>query len=164
MDFEIKNKLNIWEIDIFPEKSWYRIDLKCRSFFRKIKWTCQRAKYGWCDRDLWDLYYTLGNYIASSTKELANRTHGYPPGITEKEWDNILKNISKHFYLGVEEDYYVNPYEKKLQLLSCDKESEKYKEVWKKYSEEEIENNRLMREHLHEGFTQLEKWFPHLWD
>ena len=71
MTVKIENKLNIWDYkDVFR---WYRIDKRISLFFRKIKWAYQRAKYGWCDRDLWNLDWTLGNYIASSVNELANR-------------------------------------------------------------------------------------------
>lgn len=159
MDNKKYNQLNIWSKNDYPVK-WYRPDLKVKNFFRKVKWTWQRAKYGWCDRDLWDLEYTLGNYIASSTEKLAEITHGYPPNITEEKWDNILKKISEDFYFGVNEDYYENPYEEEwFNSLTPEKE-----ELWKKLSDREIEIHKAMSDHLHNGFVALEKWFPHLWD
>ena len=164
MNYEMENKLNIWKFSDVPRK-WYRPDLKVRSFFRKIKWAWQRAKYGYCDRDLWNLDYTLGNYIAGSVYRLSKITHGYPHGISEIDWNNILKSIATNFYMGVNEDCYGNIYEKEVaDLPPYEKQTEEQKEMWKKYSEAELDINNLMSDHLHNGFTALEKWFPHLWD
>lgn len=144
MDFEYKNKLNIWSYKEYYR--WFRIDLRVRLFFRKIKWMLQRAKYGYCDKDLWNLDYTLGNYIASSIEELANRTHGYPLALSEKEWDNILRTMSKNFYLGVNEEYWENS----------------DNECWS--IEEERAKFLSMENHRQKGFKLLDRWFRNLWD
>ena len=161
MKFE--NKLNIWKWDNYIP--WYRLDKKLRGFFQKVKWTWQRAKYGFCDRDLWSLDYTLGNYIASTVYKLSKTTHGYPYGTTEKDWDNILKSIVANFYMGVNEDCYENIYEKVVaELPPYEKQTEEQKEMWKRYSEREVDIANLMAYHRKEGFKVLEKWFPSLWD
>lgn len=161
MSIEIQNRLNIWKSQDFPVK-WYRPDLKVRSFFRKVKWTWQRAKYGWCDRDIWNLDFTLGNYIASSVYKLSKTTHGYPYGITEKEWDKVLKDIANDFYYGTNDDLNPNVYEDRLDFSK--KDTEEQKELWKKYSDEELRIYRLMEAKRHRGFVNLEKWFSNLWD
>lgn len=163
MSLEIQNKLNIWKYT--EHWQWYRIDKHIGLFFRKIKWMWQRAKYGYCDKDLWSLEYTLGNYIASSVNELANRTHGYPYNITEEEWDNILRTIARDFYLATNEDEWDNPYDDMLDYsafynsLPDDK-----KEYWDKWFKVEEENDRSMDIRRQEGFKLLQKWFVHLWD
>jgi len=163
MAVRIKNNLNIWE---FKEYSrWYRIDKKMAFFFRKIKWMFQRAKYGYCDKDLWSLDYTLGNYIASSVNELANRTHGYPFDTTAEEWDEILRTIAKNFYLATNEEEWVNPYEDMLEYGAWYKDlSDDKKEYWDKWFTVEREHDLLRENRRQEGFQLLSKWFTHLWD
>lgn len=163
MAVKIKNQLNIWEYKDYCR--WYRIDKKLSIFFRKVKWMLQRAKCGYCDMDLWNLDYTLGNYIASSVNELANRTHGYPPRITYEQWIDILHSISTNFYLGVNDDAWFNPYEDKVSYDAIYSElSEKEKAVWDKWLEAETENDRAMHIRRQEGIKLLGEWFPHLWD
>lgn len=159
----IKNNLNIWEYTEYNR--WYRIDKKISLFFRKIKWMWQRAKYGYCDKDLWSLDYTLGNYIASSINELANRTHSHPYNLTEEKWDSILRFIARSFYLGTNEDCWVNPYENQLSYEKrfCELPEEE-KKCWEDWFRIEKEKERSMSIRRQEGFCELEKWFTHLWD
>ena len=164
MAIKIENKLNIWEYQDYLAP-WYRIDLKVRNFFRKIKWMLQRAKYGWCDRDLWNLDYTLGNYIASSIDELAARTHGYPPELTEEEWDSTLKQIARNFYLGINKECWVNPYDNSVPKGILIKEmNEEERKIWDKWFNEEKEMHRTMETRIQDGFHDLSKWFGDLWD
>lgn len=163
MAIKIKNKLSVWDYnDVFR---WYRFDKRISLFFRKIKWVYQRAKYGWCDRDLWNLDWTLGNYIASSVNELANRTHGYPHGLSPEEWDRILRRIARNFYLGVNEDCWTNPYENDISYEKNYYEwGETERTVWNKWLEEEGRIEESMRTRRREGFCDLVKWYSHLWD
>ena len=135
MSLEIKNKLNIWKYKEYCR--WYRIDKRVALFFRKIKWMWQRAKYGYCDMDLWALDYTLGNYIASSINKFADITYTYPYGITPDEWDSILRSIARNFYLGVNEECWDIPEEEKFITMDTRRQ---------------------------EGFNELSKWFYELWD
>lgn len=159
---KIENKLNIWEYKEYSR--WYRIDQKIGLFFRKIKWMFQRAKYGYCDRDLWCLDWTLGNYIAVTTEELANRTHGYPFGTTPETWDETLRSIALSFYLGVNEDCWTNLWEDRLPSKLVSEMTEEEKEIWDNWFAEDAEIHRSMDVRVQEGFKMLEKWFPALWD
>lgn len=163
MAIKIENKLNIWDYkDVFR---WHRFDKRISLFFRKIKWAYQRAKYGWCDKDLWSLDWTLGNYIASSVNELANRTHGYPHGLSPEEWDRILRRIARNFYLGVNEDCWTNPYESDVSYEKNYHElGEAERTVWNKWFEEEGKIEEFMKARRREGFCDLVKWYSHLWD
>ena len=163
MAIKIENKLNIWDYkDVFR---WYRFDKRISLFFRKIKWAYQRAKYGWCDKDLWSLVWTLGNYIASSVNELANRTHGYPYGLSPREWDRILRTIAREFYLGVNEDSWTNPYESDISDEKNYLElGETERTIWNKWFEEERKIEEFMEAYREEGFRDLVKWYSHLWD
>ena len=162
MTVKIENKLNIWDYkDAFR---WYRIDKRISLFFRKIKWAYQRAKYGWCDKDLWDLGWTLGNYIASSVNELANCTHGYPHGLSPEEWDKILRTIATNFYLGVNEDSWTNPYEDKVTCKLYNKLERAEQVIWDKWVAEERRIENYMAFCREEGFKDLMEWYPDLWD
>lgn len=160
MSMEIKNKLNIWKWK--EPYRWYRIDKKIGFFFRKVKWAWQRAKYGYCDRDLWDLDHTLGNYIASSVNKLADITHGYPHGTTPEVWDGILRSIARNFYLGTDEDEWGNPYEE--ELFKDSRDEVESREVFNKWVKVEEENYQAMQVRRQEGFNLLQKWYTDLWD
>lgn len=162
MTTKIENKLNIWDYkDVFR---WYRFDKRISLFFRKIKWAYQRAKYGWCDKDLWSLDWTLGNYIASSVNELANRTHGYPYSLSPEEWDKILRTIATNFYLGVNEDSWTNPYEDKVTCKLYNKLERAEQVIWDKWVAEERRIENYMAFCREEGFKDLMEWYSHLWD
>ena len=163
MSLEIKNKLNIWKYKEYSR--WYRIDRKIFVIFKKIKWMWQRAKYGYCDKDLWSLDYTLGNYIASSVNELANRAHGYPWNLKEEEWDGILREIARNFYLATNEEEWSNPYEDVLEYDTWYKDlPDDKREYWDKWFKAEQDNERSREIRRQEGFKLLEKWFINLWD
>ena len=162
---KIENNLNIWKYEEYNR--WYRIDRKIAFFFRKIKWMFQRAKYGYCDRDLWNLDYTLGSYIANCTDELANRTHSYPGMLMNyEEWQKILKKIAYLFYTGVNEDCWENP----LDVYYIERKGfddfseEKQEEIRKNWFEIEKNYELSRQEKIREGFDLLKQWFPHLWD
>lgn len=105
MKFE--NKLNVWGDKCHAP--WYRIDRKISFFFRKIKWSYQRIKYGYCDKDIWNLDYTLANYIAATVTRLEEKRAGYPGKITDEEWSQILKSIATDFYMSVDgDDYFIS--------------------------------------------------------
>ena len=163
MGFVIRNNLNVW--DYKEPCHWYRFDRKIKTFFRKIKWSWQRAKYGYCDMDLWSLDHTLGNYIASTVNELANRTHGHPITTTEEKWDEILRTIAQDFYFGVNEDCWENEFERFLTYeTTYDKMDPDEKANWDKWFKREAQTADIMAEHLQRGFDNLIEWYPHLWD
>ena len=163
MGFVIRNNLNVW--DYKDPCRWYRFDRKIKTFFRKIKWSWQRAKYGYCDMDLWNLDHTLGNYIASTVNELANRTHGHPITTTEEKWGEILRTIAQDFYFGVNEDCWENEFERFLTYeTTYDKMDPDEKTNWDKWFKREAQTADIMAEHLQRGFDNLIEWYPHLWD
>lgn len=154
--------LNIWKLKDYHR--WYRIDKRIVFFFKKIRWAHQRAKYGYCDRDVWSLDYSLGNYIAATTAHLAETFHGYPPNLTPKEWEDTLNFISHSFYLGVHEEMWDNPYEEevlKIPLNNCTPEQEALRNKW---IQKEKSNDKARETRIKEGLNELSKWFFYLWD
>ena len=158
----IENNLNLWKYESYTP--WYRLDKKLQSFFQKVKWTWQRAKYGFCERDVWSLDYTLSNYIANTIKYLAETTHGYPFHMTEEEWIKTLMSIAEDFYLGSEEDLYENEYEDKINSNLFISHTKGNKELWRLYAKREKDIQDIMASHRHNGFEKLEKWFSNLWN
>jgi len=165
MEPEIINKLNIWKISSYAR--WWRIDLKIGMFFRKIKWSYQRAIRGYCDYDLYNFDYTLGNYIAGALSTFRKKTHGYPIGMTEEKWDIILSQISYDFYLATNEEEWFNPYEEEYYkaLEEYGLEANKNKpEVADKFYKREDRNLTMRTVRKQDGFKLLEEHFFDLWD
>lgn len=163
MSLTIKNKLNLWEYKEYYR--WYRIDKKIALFFQKIKWMFQRAKYGYCYKDLWNLDYTLGNYIANILTGLADITHVCPPNLTPDQWDHLLHTIAYNFYVGVDEDFWENPFDKFISYtLNYSDLDEEQKKNWDEWFKEEKKKYELMEQHLQKGIEDLSKWFYYLWD
>lgn len=158
--------LNIWKLKDYCR--WYRIDKKIIFFFKKIRWAHQRAKYGYCDRDVWNLDYSLGNYIAATTAHLAETTHGYPHGLTSKEWEDTLTFISNSFYFGVHEEMWNNPYEEEVLKIPlffyCSNYTPEQEALRNKWLQKEMSNKKAMETRTKEGLNELSKWFFHLWD
>ncbi len=60
---------------------------------RQRKWKRQRRKRGFDDTELWNLDITIAKFIIDRLRIFRKQTHSYPNNLTEKEWDNILKEI-----------------------------------------------------------------------
>jgi hypothetical protein len=67
----------------------------------------ERGQKGYAHSDVWCFYEYLAEVISEGTKELKGTVHGYPPSLSQEEWDVILGKISEGFACFSEE----NPYE-----------------------------------------------------
>ena len=75
---------------------------KANNFYRWLKYTrwdtkkrdmrhvCQRITRGWDDSDLWSLDHSLAKLILPRLKRFKDCRGGYPHGMTDQEWDDIL--------------------------------------------------------------------------
>ncbi len=61
---------------------------------RKFYWFFIRGWKGWAPVDTWSLDIYLDIVIRDSVNYLRKNTCGYPMGLSEEEWDNILHRIS----------------------------------------------------------------------
>lgn len=68
----------------------------------KIK---QRSKRGFADEDTWSFDTYLASVIAGGVRVLQERSFGYPAGLTEEEWQNILDTIANGFEYYVEHKF-----------------------------------------------------------
>lgn len=154
--------LNVWNFKDYCR--WYRIDKKIFFFFKKVRYAYQRAKYGYCDRDIWNLDYSLGNYISATVAQLAKTTHSYPYGINEEEWIDKLRFISRSFYLGTHEEEWKNPYEEEIFSFPLYNKTPEQEKITKRWLEIEKSNKKAMDIRLQEGLNELSKYFRDLWD
>ncbi len=159
---KIESGLNLWRYSEYYK--WYRIPKHIKLFFKKIYWMFQRSIYGYCERDVWNLDYSLGMYLTNTLTRLADISHGHPGKYTEEEWDTALRTAANDFLLGVDEDSWVNPYEDMVVHTHWNYMESEQKEVWKKYIEKEKEKSAEMTKHLMRGCDFLKENFYDLWD
>lgn len=56
------------------------------------------------DDEIWDLHTHLAALIADSVRRLRDMNHGYPMGLTEEKWAEILTRIADDFQRYYDED------------------------------------------------------------
>ena len=150
---------------------------------RRIKWAYQRIKYGWCDRDLWNLDCWFLDVIVPMLKRFKEIKHGHPASMTEEQWNNILDEMIMHFENCDENnpvnhndkwDKYYNLMTKDYQngddvenlLTMCNTEpctvgQQEAKDEWLA-KEQEIYNFRLTERE--QAFKMFCEHFENLWD
>lgn len=117
-----------WEIEYYLSRPKY--------WFREVVYFIQRGKYGYSNRDTWDMHSYLGLILPSMLKDLREMMHGHPADLTPKQWEKILQKMETGFRAGKE--------------LS-DEYPDKRRAV------------KLQRE-FDEAMDLLKKWYFHLWD
>lgn len=65
--------------------------------FKEIKYLIQRGKRGYLDRDLWDLGYYISGVMVKAINDFDKTRHGYPSGLKDLEWSEILKDMKAGF-------------------------------------------------------------------
>jgi len=71
---------------------------------KNIKWRRQRAKRGWADCDIWDMYAYLGKVISEMLIEMKRIQHDYPTHLTEYIWDYLVDQMISGFQLVADQD------------------------------------------------------------
>lgn len=61
------------------------------------KWIEQRAKMGVCDADLWNLDDYFLNVIINSLTAYQQRKNGYPPYMSQEQWNGFIDNLIARF-------------------------------------------------------------------
>jgi len=75
---------------------WYFIQRRSRFLWQKIT-------RGWTDQDTWSLDYTIAKFSLPRIKRLKEIQNGFPSGLTEEKWDEILDKIIRSFQFVVNE-------------------------------------------------------------
>jgi len=116
----------------------YRIKELIKNFFENIKWFWQRGKRGYSDRDLWNLDEYLTDLFISALRYLRKNHYGYPPLITDEEWNGILDKMIAGFVAN--------------KVIKNDSLNLNKKEI------------KLLQGKFKTGMALLSEWYNYLWD
>lgn len=167
------NTLNVFRQGYRLKK--YFLENFCQ-FFRNIKYAFQRIKYGFCERDVWDLYSYWCRLIPAQLKYLAENHYAHPYDMSDDQWYNWLyetaylieyadpegKNI-KMPYWDLLYDKYLKSGSLGAQTLT--KEQQEEKEILYKYHHAEVASiERHCRDNLKKGMKKITDRFYDLWD
>ena len=149
---------------------------------RNIKHSYQRIQYGYCDRDVWSIDWWFLNVVPNMLEDLKNQAHGYPVGPNNnsqaligtgtpeevdnagmKAWQDILSEMTNLLREANEETCTRNnKYEE--EFFNSRKGSPGYKEIDKRYFEEERAISEYRTECKDKALELFKKWFWQLWD
>lgn len=76
-------------LSVLFSRSFFRIPSYTRCFRRLL----QRYKYGCDERDLWNLDYTITEFITPRLKMFRERNRCFPSYMTLEEWNAILDKM-----------------------------------------------------------------------
>ena len=76
----MKNRNNIWKLYVSRNPF--------KRFFKRIKFSIQRIKYGFCDWDIWDLDTYISTMIPDALRKLSKDTIGYPSDLAIDDFEN----------------------------------------------------------------------------
>ena len=167
-----KNRLNVWNKSYFS--NWRAVRSNVSTFFRNIKYSYQRIKYGYCERDLWDLrdFYLMLFY--NSLDDFKKDLYGAPVEFFDEnkenateDWENYISEMAQHFYNADEfNEARVNEYDDiATPLFKFDEENTpEEKEVINKWLAREKELYEWRHNELMKGFSMLVEHFEELWD
>ena len=110
---------------------------------RDFRGRLQRFHRGWADEDVWSMDHSLAQIIVPMLKELRENNVGYPHGLTEKKWEDILDKMIVGFQSVLDEN-----------------------EVWIKKLTNDQHKKILETEHKkqQEGLKLFARYYRNLWD
>lgn len=160
-----KTKNSVWNWSTYRRENPIRI---VKLFFRDVKYSIQRIKYGWCESDTWGIDYWFLNVVPDMLLYLKNNKHGYPISFdengeqilnSEEEWDKVLDEIIYLFHES-SEDYcsIKNRYNSELANGFAD---ENKKHLW---IQEEKNLGNYREQCKNQAFELFSKYFYDLWD
>ena len=138
-------KENFWDsVKYFP----WRLGFKIKNLYYQVKYGFQRMFRGYDDTEVFNTDLTFIDRYLKILKDFIKNHHGYPPSITNEQWDNILDEMIKHLLLMTEDNV-------EIELKKGMPNS--FKPDYKTVSE-------IMNKHKDEFFKLFSKWFYNLWD
>lgn len=138
-------KESFWDsVKYFP----WRLGFKIKNLYYQIKYGFQRMFRGYDDTEVFNTDLTFINRYLKILKDFSKNHHGYPPSITNEQWDDILDEMIKHLSLMTEDNV-----ETELKKGMPDSFKPDYKTV-----------REIMDKHKDEFFKLFSKWFYNLWD
>ena len=82
----------------------FRFSLSFSYEGRWIRWLWQKIKCKFSDRELWNLDYTIAEFVYPRLKAFANRNYANPSELTPEQWEEKLGKMVRAFELIVNED------------------------------------------------------------
>ena len=138
-------KESFWDsIKYFP----WRLGFKIKNLYYQVKYGFQRMFRGYDDTEVFNMDMTFIDRYLKILKDFRKNHCGYPPSITNEQWDDILDEMIKHLSLMTEDNV-------KTELKKG--MSDSFKPDYKTVSE-------IMDRHKDEFFKLFSKWFYNLWD
>lgn len=138
-------KESFWDsVKYFP----WRLGFKIKNLYYQVKYGFQRMFRGYDDTEVFNTDLTFIDRYLKILKDFSKNHHGYPPSITNEQWDDILDEMIKHLSLMTEDNV-----ETELKKGMPDSFEPDYKTV-----------SGIMNRHKEEFFKLFSKWFYNLWD
>ena len=138
-------KESFWDsIKYFP----WRLGFKIKNLYYQVKYGFQRMFRGYDDTEVFNTDLTFIDRYLKILKDFSKNHHGYPPSITNEQWDDILDEMIKHLSLMTEDNV-----KTELKKGMPDSFEPDYKTV-----------SEIMDRHKDEFFKLFSKWFYNLWD
>ena len=138
-------KESFWDsVKYFP----CRLGFKIKNLYYQVKYGFQRMFRGYDDREVFDIDMVFIDRYLKILKDFRKNHCGYPPSITNEQWDDILDEMIKHLTLMNE-----NNIMSELKKGMPDSFKPDYKTV-----------REIMDKHKDEFFKLFSKWFYNLWD
>lgn len=138
-------KESFWDsVKYFP----WRLGFKIKNLYYQVKYGFQRMFRGYDDTEVFNADLTFIDRYLKILKDFSKNHYGYPLGITNEQWDDILDEMIKHLSLMTEDNV-----KTELKKGMPDSFEPDYKTV-----------NEIMDRHKDEFFKLFSKWFYSLWD
>nr|DAT96486.1 MAG TPA: hypothetical protein [Bacteriophage sp.] len=138
-------KESFWNsVKYFP----WRLGFKIKNLYYQVKYGFQRMFRGYDDTEVFNMDMTFIDRYLKILKDFRKNNCGYPPSITNEQWDDILDEMIKHLSLMTEDNA-----ETELKKGMPDSFEPDYKTV-----------SEIMDRHKDEFFKLFSKWFYNLWD
>ena len=138
-------KESFWgSVKYFP----WRLGFKIKNLYYQVKYGFQRMFRGYDDTEVFNTDLTFIDRYLKILKDFRKNHCGYPPSITNEQWDDILDEMIKHLTLMNE-----NNIMSELKKGMPDSFKPDYKTV-----------REIMDRHKDEFFKLFSKWFYNLWD
>ena len=138
-------KESFWDsVKYFP----WRLGFKIKNLYYQVKYGFQRMFRGYDDTEVFNMDMTFIDRYLKILKDFRKNHCGYPPSITNEQWDDILDEMIKHLSLMTEDNI-----ETELKKGMPNSFEPDYKTV-----------NEIIDRHKDEFFKLFSKWFYNLWD
>ena len=94
-------KESFWDsVKYFP----WRLGFKIKNLYYQVKYGFQRMFRGYDDTEVFNMDMTFIDRYLKILKDFRKNHCGYPPSITNEQWDDILDEMIKHLSLMTEDN------------------------------------------------------------